>query len=619
MRRKSIAFMTAALIFFGMSLAVSRAATYTRAEIEAMFTFDKISIDSESNVKSDLALISDFYGWSVAWSSLPAGYVSTGGQVSRPDVGAGDADVTLTAVLKKTGEADITAAFNITIAAFRTQRELAEAACASLTFDSLSADPITAVKNDLVLPSEWKGAKVIWKTDDPSILTVLPDGANYIGRLNKLHFAEGTYAVRLTAVVISGDAFAERSFLLSIAEYEIGRGYTAALKSAVDKYNYDFLRLNNIFGQRQDIVLPAPSDSAITARVFSDRSDTITNDGRVTRSLDMDRRVVLTVILNNGYEETKLSYSVLVPAYGNDDTAAYVREDLEWALNLIKMNCSTGAIMGNLILPKTGPNGSVLTWISSNEVVVTNNGVVTRQSNDTPVMLYLTASLFGNAEEGELPLKVKALASTPAGAGGGTGGGSFAGGGGFSAGPVPDNNNNIFSDLPAEHWAAEAIGDLYRREIVNGKGDGLFAPDDYITREEIVKILVEILSIQPGGYITPFTDVIKGQWYYEYVTTAERAGITNGISEDLFGVGRFITRQDLATMLFRAMYPYAEETSETRFNDREDVSEYARNAVDFMYMNGIIRGDENGNFNPATFATRAEAVAMIHRILKGRG
>ncbi|MGN0179967.1 MAG: S-layer homology domain-containing protein [Monoglobaceae bacterium] len=172
-----------------------------------------------------------------------------------------------------------------------------------------------------------------------------------------------------------------------------------------------------------------------------------------------------------------------------------------------------------------------------------------------------------------------------------------------------------FADMSEVPWAEKAVNVLRKMGVINGKSETLFCPNDYVTREEFTKMLVLAFEMNLVGEELPFTDVAYEDWSYPYIKTAYIAGITNGISDDMFGKNERITRQDVCVMLVRAA-----ECTETslksgtapRFNDEDRISAYAREAVEKISAAGIVSGDESGNFNPQSGATRAETAKMIY-------
>ena len=168
-------------------------------------------------------------------------------------------------------------------------------------------------------------------------------------------------------------------------------------------------------------------------------------------------------------------------------------------------------------------------------------------------------------------------------------------------------------------WVQPYVEALYARGIIGGKAEHLFMPEDWITREEFVKLVIELFDMVDYNAKTSFSDVSSEAWYYPYVASAQQYGIVNGISETEFGVGQLIRRQDMAKIICDILQkkgltlPTAEETV---FADFSFVQEYARSQVLSAYALGIVSGDDRGNFNPRYFAKRSESAKMIYGMLK---
>lgn len=178
--------------------------------------------------------------------------------------------------------------------------------------------------------------------------------------------------------------------------------------------------------------------------------------------------------------------------------------------------------------------------------------------------------------------------------------------------------NAPFKDMDDVDWAVPAVTALFTKGIINGKTADEFRPNDNITREEFVKLLIKTFELNVLGNGMNFEDVKEEDWYYAYVRSAYYADIVKGVSETMFGAGQNITRQDIAVMSCRAAdvsdVKIAETTQEFIFADESDIAEYANDAVRLMQRGGIINGDENGRFNPEAYATRAEAAKIIYNL-----
>ena len=218
--------------------------------------------------------------------------------------------------------------------------------------------------------------------------------------------------------------------------------------------------------------------------------------------------------------------------------------------------------------------------------------------------------------------------------GGSSGSGSSGSSGGFSSIPAngknnisPDSEKNIaaqtkLTDIDNIDWAKEQILYLYESGIISGKTETEFYPNDTITREEYVKLLVSAFSLTGDENAAAFSDVDKTAWYAKYISIAVSAGIVSGISEKEFGVGQQITRQDMCVLLKRALDKKGVKLSNSNkyynvfgFADKDDISDYALEAAQILYKNGIIAGIDENTFAPLGNATRAMAAVVIYRAL----
>lgn len=175
-----------------------------------------------------------------------------------------------------------------------------------------------------------------------------------------------------------------------------------------------------------------------------------------------------------------------------------------------------------------------------------------------------------------------------------------------------DNNQSkeLFSDLANYDWAKPAIEGLYYAGVVNGMGDGTFNPAGNVTREQFATMVVKLFGLSIGTGETSFADVDAAQWYAPYIASAVSAGYIQGQSNDYFGVGESIMRQDMATILYRAMGQRG-TPADLSFTDNSQIAGYAEDPVAALVGLGVINGYEDGSFKPRGTATRAEAAKMI--------
>ena len=176
-----------------------------------------------------------------------------------------------------------------------------------------------------------------------------------------------------------------------------------------------------------------------------------------------------------------------------------------------------------------------------------------------------------------------------------------------------------FADVTkAYSWAVESINGLRANGIIFGDGDGLFRPGDSMTREEYLAILLRTYRVETQfGYIS-FDDVAEDAWYYDIVATAYEMGVTNGIGDNKFGVGKKITRTDAVVLAARmaeklgVKFPQKEKAK--IFNDYTEIPEYGYKYIVSFQQSDFINGDTAGKFNPNVPVTRAEAAVIFWNI-----
>jgi hypothetical protein len=138
-------------------------------------------------------------------------------------------------------------------------------------------------------------------------------------------------------------------------------------------------------------------------------------------------------------------------------------------------------------------------------------------------------------------------------------------------------------------------------------------------------MLVTVLYCMSGdtvSYTNAFSDVPSGAWYEDAAAWAAANKIAGGTGDGRFAPDREITREQLAVMLYNyAKYKgydvsVGEDTNILSYNDALTISDYAYAALQWACGAGIIGGDTSGNLNPRSGATRAEAAAMLQRFIE---
>ena len=274
---------------------------------------------------------------------------------------------------------------------------------------------------------------------------------------------------------------------------------------------------------------------------------------------------------------------------------------------------------------KEAANRTVINWYSGSEKFASGTSI-----NVTSDMVgkSIYAGVIPYAEE--MPYagaEVKSASVTISGSGsnghiGGGGGRRGNSGSGNQSGQNNSNNTNqtgnngTFSDI-SEHWARQTIENMAKQNIVSGVGDGKFEPDREITRAEFCTIVCRAFDINNNDAGNVFTDVESGSWYEKYVNAAAKAGIVKG-ADGYFRPDDNINREEIASIMMNILkYKNYElnDTEATLFADEDEISDWAKEAVEKLSGLGLLKGKDNG-FKPKDNATRAEAATVIERLIQ---
>lgn len=206
-----------------------------------------------------------------------------------------------------------------------------------------------------------------------------------------------------------------------------------------------------------------------------------------------------------------------------------------------------------------------------------------------------------------------------------SGGGSEGGGsesGGTETGEEPDEGPDEETDdeiqfTDIDMWAKEDIIWAYENGLVNGVNDTTFAPNKDMERAMLVAVLHRFADEPASTATTPFTDVASDKYYTEAVKWAYENEIVTGTTDTTFSPTGKITREQLATMIYRysktidELEPTGSKSIDS-FTDADKVSDWALEALEWAYGNGIITGIDD-KIAPDSVATRAQVTAIIHR------
>jgi len=184
------------------------------------------------------------------------------------------------------------------------------------------------------------------------------------------------------------------------------------------------------------------------------------------------------------------------------------------------------------------------------------------------------------------------------------------------------DSSKKFCDVFAKSWAKPGIDYVVSYGYMNGTGDGsTFSPTGTMTRAMIVSVLYRIAGKPVSTVDNPFTDLQANQtWYHEAVVWAYENGIVTGTSATTFAPTGAVTREQMATFLYRfAKYigvNVSKKADLSTFPDNGDVGAWATEALAWANAEGLINGAKNGDvilLNPKGAATREQVATILMR------
>ncbi len=177
-----------------------------------------------------------------------------------------------------------------------------------------------------------------------------------------------------------------------------------------------------------------------------------------------------------------------------------------------------------------------------------------------------------------------------------------------------------FSDVKTSRWSYEAIRYVYEEKYMDGVGNGKFDPAGTMTRGMVVTVLYRMENSPETEFRDDFSDVKDGKYYSCAVIWAKDNNIVNGVSEGVFDPGGKITREQLATMLYRyADFKYLDTRVNgdlKKFPDADRAHSYAKDALTWATDKGLITGVKSGDtdlLDPRGNATREQFATILMR------
>lgn len=181
---------------------------------------------------------------------------------------------------------------------------------------------------------------------------------------------------------------------------------------------------------------------------------------------------------------------------------------------------------------------------------------------------------------------------------------------------------NLSSD-----YAKDAILELAEKNIVAGDEHGNFNPHQTVTRAQMVTMIVNALEVDTTNIsdTATFEDVPETDWSYKYIEAAYREGIIKGISEEEFGKNQHCTREQMIVMFVRSL-GFSDEninsneqlTHVKELTDKDMISDWAQNSVEFSLASGLIKGTSDTTFAPKGHALREQVAVVTQRLVNDK-
>lgn len=174
-----------------------------------------------------------------------------------------------------------------------------------------------------------------------------------------------------------------------------------------------------------------------------------------------------------------------------------------------------------------------------------------------------------------------------------------------------------FTDVKRGDWYYDSVAFVYGKEYFSGMAANAFSPGTSMTRAMLATVLHRVSGLENAGGGTAFADVLAGQWYTDGIAWASEKGIVNGMGEGVYSPDTAVTREQLVTMLYRYQSYRGGNVSVsgtlTAYPDGNMVSDWAKTAMEWAIGAKLVQGRNTGVLDPGGTATRAEVATILQR------
>lgn len=179
-------------------------------------------------------------------------------------------------------------------------------------------------------------------------------------------------------------------------------------------------------------------------------------------------------------------------------------------------------------------------------------------------------------------------------------------------------NTGPFLDVPTGEWYYTPVMQAYHLSLITGYPSGNFGPDDDVTRAQVVQILYKRYGGGAKATTSAYTDVSRSAWYANAVAWASQNQIVKGTGNNKFAPDDILTREQMVNILYaKAGRPTINANKELAYYiDYKYISDWAVDAFAWAVKTGLITGKGDGSLDPKGTTSRAQAAAIITRYLK---
>lgn len=181
-------------------------------------------------------------------------------------------------------------------------------------------------------------------------------------------------------------------------------------------------------------------------------------------------------------------------------------------------------------------------------------------------------------------------------------------------------NGNVFDDVKLSDWFYPYIDYAASEKLLLGTGGYHYSPGESVTRAMLVTVLYRMCGEPETAASSAFTDVAADSWYAAPVAWAEQNGIVLGNGDGTYAPNANVTREQTATILYRFAdfrgYEHLSGGSLAAFTDGAKASNYAQPALCWAVATGLLSGNGDGTLSPRGTTTRAELAVLLQRYMQ---